>query len=147
MILRVHTLRGLAGNIGATQLARLAADIESQLKASPQLDAAILESRLAELHRCLPDVVAQAARFANETAVTSLPVTTELPADALAELQHLLDNDDALAVRHFEAIAPQLQQIFAAHAVDQLAYQIDRYDFDDAKETLAHLIQQRQITD
>ncbi len=147
MILRVHTLRGLAGNIGATQLARLAADIESQLKASPQLDAAILESRLAELHRCLPDVVAQAARFANETAVTSLPVTTELPADALAELQHLLDNDDALAVRHFEAIAPQLQQIFAAHAVDQLAHQIDRYDFDDAKETLAHLIQQRQITD
>ena len=57
------------------------------------------------------------------------------------------ENDDALAVRHFEGIAGQLRQIFAAHAVDQLALQIDRYDFDDARETLAQLILQRQHAD
>ena len=147
MILRAHTLRGLAGNIGATQLARLAGDIENQLKTSPHADAKALESRLAELRQCLAEVVAQAARFAHEMPLAAAPVMSALPADAVSELQRLLENDDALAVRHFEGIAGQLRQIFAAHAVDQLAHQIDRYDFDDARETLAQLILQRQHAD
>jgi anti-sigma factor RsiW len=79
--------------------------------------------------------------------LAAAPVMSALPADAVSELQRLLENDDALAVRHFEGIAGQLRQIFAAHAVDQLAHQIDRYDFDDARETLAQLILQRQHAD
>ena len=147
MILRAHTLRGLAGNIGATQLARLAGDIENHLKTTPHADPTVLASRLADLRQGLAEVVAQASRFAHEMPLAAAPVMSALPADAVSELQRLLENDDALAVRHFEGIAGQLRQIFAAHAVDQLAHQIDRYDFDDARETLAQLILQRQHAD
>jgi CheY-like chemotaxis protein len=113
----------------------------------PAADPTVLASRLADLRQCLAEVVAQAARFAHEMPLAAAPVMSALPADAVSELQRLLENDDALAVRHFEGIAGQLRQIFAAHAVDQLAHQIDRYDFDDARETLAQLILQRQHAD
>ena len=91
MILRAHTLRGLAGNIGATQLARLAGDIENQLKTSPHADAKALASRLADLRQCLAEVVAQASRFAHEMPLAAAPVMrpavrTEYQRHALRQL-------------------------------------------------------------
>ena len=148
MILRAHTLRGLAGNIGASDLAGIAGELEKQLKQTPQADATSIESCLSELQACLPTVIAQANQLLNEmhTATAPAPATSKLAHNALSDLHHLLDNDDAMAVRCFEEISGHLREIFDPRQVEQLARYIGQYDFDDAKEILEHLIAQQQPT-
>ena len=146
MILRAHTLRGLAGNIGAADLARLASDLEALLKQEPATDETTIASRLAELQACLPDVIAQAERLADEMTAPPPAAPGAMSNEALSDLHRLLDNADALAVRRFEEMSGQLTQVFGPHPVDQLARHIGQYDFDEAKELLEQMIAQWQPT-
>ncbi len=146
MILRAHTLRGLAGNIGAAALARLAGELEALLKQEPAAQETTIARHLAELQGCLPDVVAQAENLAAEMSTPPPTVPGTMSNEALSDLHRLLDNADASAVRRFEEMSGQLTQVFGPHPVDQLARHIGQYDFDEAKELLEQMIAQRQPT-
>ena len=142
MILRAHTLRGLAGNIGAVALSRLAGELEDKLRQG----AATGDDAIGELLSRLGDALPKALAIpTNAVEPTESPVrqanVPALDSKALATLQRLLDDDDAAAVRLFEEIAPQLGPHGEATLVAQLARQISQYEFDDASATL------RQITD
>ncbi|MCG2575818.1 response regulator [Dechloromonas sp. XY25] len=143
MVLRAHTLRGLAGNIGAGNLARLAGELEDSLKQGLAANDPAIDAQLARLQSCLPAIVAQAGKLAAEAPAAATRPVDELSRHALADLQSLLANDDASAVRCFEEISDRLRQIFDPQLVDQLARQINQYDFDEARETLEQLPLQR----
>jgi PAS domain S-box-containing protein len=144
MILRAHTLRGLAGNIGATGLSRLAGELEEILKQDISMENAGIEHLLGSLAETLPRVLAAAEKIRQETPLLTPAPLHEEQHVTLSELQHLLDNDDAAAVRYFEQISAWLKQEFDPLLVDQLARQISQYEFDDATETLQQMTINRQ---
>ncbi|HLO62916.1 MAG TPA: response regulator, partial [Azonexus sp.] len=146
MVLRAHTLRGLAGNIGAGNLARIAGELEDSLKQGLAANDPAIDASLARLQDCLPAVVAQAGKLAAEIPIAASRPVDELSTHALADLQSLLANDDASAVHFFEEISGRLRQVFDPQLVDQLARQINLYDFDEARETLAQLTLNQQAT-
>jgi CheY-like chemotaxis protein len=141
MILRAHTLRGLAANIGAISLSRLAGELEEKLRKGTPVDGEEIGALLARLGAVLPSALAIPATLPAAVAPPPLaPVPSrEVQANALSMLRQLLDNDDAAAVHHFEEIAPWLGQQFDPHLVEQLARQIGQYDFEKASATLEQL--------
>jgi HPt (histidine-containing phosphotransfer) domain-containing protein len=137
MILRAHTLRGLAGNLGAVKLSRLAGQLEDRLKAGdPPGDDEQVARLIASLGEALPEVLA-----IGELAVDPPPLSppgpgAEIQRDNLFNLHRLLDNDDADAIPLFETMLPWLRQEFDPTLVDRLERQIRLYEFDDAVQTL-----------
>ncbi|HEX6733757.1 MAG TPA: response regulator [Azonexus sp.] len=142
-VLTAHTLRGLAGNLGASGLAGAAGELENALKATPatagdhdnQLDklAASLQAVLEALAGHVPPAAAGPA-------AAQLP-PAELQA-ALSRLRQLLDNCDAAALGEFEAVAGSLRQSAERSRVDELARLIGRYEFEAAGELLETIIGQ-----
>jgi len=144
MILRAHTLRGLAGNIGASELAGLAGELEMLLKNGLAANDPSLDTRLALLGQSLAAIIGEAGTIRSQTPAVASEAIDELSAHALSDLHRLLDNDDAAAVSSFEQIEQRLRQLFDPQLVEQLARQINQYAFDDAKETLQQLTPKRQ---
>jgi PAS domain S-box-containing protein len=137
MILRAHTLRGLAGNLGAVKLSRLAGQLEDRLKAGvPPGDDEPVAQLIAALGEALPAVLS-----IDELAVDPPPASppgpdAEIQRDNLFKLHRLLDNDDADAIPLFETMLPWLRQEFDAPLIDRLERQIRLYEFDEAIQTL-----------
>ncbi|WP_412478430.1 response regulator [Azonexus sp. IMCC34839] len=143
MILLTHTLRGLAGNIGGTAVARAAGEIETALKNEVPLDSGALQ----ELLRKLEAPLANLLKMANEAAQ---PVTVpdnikledrESLYKTLSQLQSLLDNDDATAVRCFNEIYPALLALCEPEKLQELRGRIERYDFEEASASLTAFIE------
>ncbi len=146
MLLRAHTLRGLAGNIGANALARQAGELEEGLRSGLAASHPDIDAGLKTLAESLAAIIAQAREILSQTpSAAALPID-ELAAGALSNLHRLLDNDDASAVRSFAEIAIRLKQSFDPLQVDRLARQINQYAFDDAKETLHQMTTKRNHT-
>ncbi len=146
MLLRAHTLRGLAGNIGAHALAGQAGELEGQLKRGVAVGHPDIDARLKTLAEHLAAVIVQAREIHTQTSSAAPSPVDELAADALSNLHRLLDNDDAAAVQSFDDIAIRLKQLFDPVLVDQLARQINQYAFEDAKETLHQMTSHRNNT-
>ena len=134
-----HTLKGVAGTIGAGQLQREAADVEAALRhgAMPQAVAPLLD----RAERSLDDLItallhALPAESPVAPAVTS--VDAKALAAAVAGLDELLSSDAAEAIDAFEAAKP----LFAAAFGDRSA-QIERlvrdYRFEDALTALREM--------
>ncbi|WP_374325553.1 response regulator [Azonexus sp.] len=132
-ILLVHTLRGLAGNIGAGHLVSLAGELEHCLRQTPE-DGNRIDSLSVRLLDALAAVLAATSGTA-ETAAAASP-QTPLPAESLSQLRQLLADDDAAAVRVFEDIEGALRQRLDAAAFDPLARAIATYDFETAIDIL-----------
>ncbi|WP_234083193.1 response regulator [Azonexus sp. R2A61] len=137
LIRLAHTLRGLAGNIGAERLAALAGELEKAMR--EESTAAAIQpriDRLAEEHRAL---LAQIAADGSDRAPPPAPGNPATP-EALARLQLLLDNDDASAVRQFDTLADGLRQQTETATVDRLERLIYQYDFEDASALLREIL-------
>ena len=140
MILLAHTLRGLAGNIGASRLASLSADLEKCLKQQPDAIREI-DTLIAQLDTVLTSVfalIAKKAPTAQAKTAATLAQQQALP-EALSRLQQLLDNDDATAVREFENIADTLRQHVDPLLVEELTRLIGHYEFEAASGILKRL--------
>ena len=125
-----HTLKGLAGNIGAVPLAEAAGTLESSLDQGagpstlePLLDAA--EQLLRSLTQALARAVPPAPP---EPAPTAMPDPDAML--AARELVALLQDSDSAALEFFERHRTALVQ--AAPNVDELASAIAGYRFDEA---------------
>ncbi len=139
MILLTHTLRGLAGNIGADRLAGAAGELEHCLRKQPG-DATRIGQLIDALVTAHSDVMTSIAQV--RVTVPPAASTEDIAADpsALNRLRTLLASDDASAVGAFEHLAAAL----ARHNPEQtntLSEAIAAYDFETATATLDQLIE------
>ena len=108
----VHRLRGVAANLGATEVARLALEVEAALRAEDQ---AALTLRLARLEAAL-DTVLQAARALPEPDGGAEPAAPPCELHrALAQLLDLLQNNNMKALAQFETLRPALADAAPVH--------------------------------
>ncbi|NTV68600.1 MAG: response regulator [Azonexaceae bacterium] len=147
MILRAHTLRGLAGNIGALSLAFLAGELEDRLRKGMPVSDEAVDALLDKLDAALPGALSIPPTQPAEAAPLLVPAPDlDVQAQALSALDQLLKSADAGAVRLFEEIAAWLRPQCDALLVEQLARQIGRYDFEEASATLQQIVQNPRNT-
>ena len=144
-----HTLKGIAGTIGAEVLSGEAAALESGLRYQPQKDPEPL----------LTGVVAQLQPVLE--AIARLPVETEAgsPAPQTAEkqdviqvtplmkaLQQLLADDDTAAIGQVRELEKQLVDPQDAAQLQRLAVSISQYEFEEALATLKAMSQKLGVS-
>ena len=137
----IHTLRGLAATIGANQLSKTAAELEDLIKQAveqPENFGPELDSHCRKVDAALQEVL----RFVAGKLVELQPKTAQTPpsltklSTQLAELQHLLDQDDAMAGRLFDNLQDQLAEHMTHSDFRALQHAIRAYDFELASQTL-----------
>jgi two-component system sensor histidine kinase/response regulator len=133
-----HTLKGLAGNIGATRLLGAANDLESALKHGNTADIAGLIAAVSTELLPLLTQIAQSmdSREVSEAPPDTTPVDRELLAQEIQQLAALLGDDDSRAGKLAEAIAPKLRNVGQVAAATQMQKYIGKYEFEEALETL-----------
>ena len=132
-ILRVHSLRGNAGNLGALGIMTTAATIEEAL----QRDGQATEADLARLEQQLADLAAASAPWLRAAAVSAQArPTAPDPAPAapldpasLEALRDALARRDLAAVDLFDELAPALAGTLGATATQALGEAIADLDF------------------
>lgn len=144
-----HTLKGLAGSIGATELASESAYLEASF-ANGDMDTTLSLARtcfqsLAKAQAVLSQ--AFAAEMEQEKDRTDGPVAGLTVAQAerrkalLGTLETLLKDDDAEAAAYISANADELRQLIPADTYNSLYTQISRFEFEEALETLHQMPQ------
>jgi HPt (histidine-containing phosphotransfer) domain-containing protein len=138
---RLHKLKGTAGTLGATGLARLAAQAEHQARTG-QFDAlgvslAALSAKLAELGEQARPVLTLAQDRDMQRLKLTAPPRLDLP--ALEKLLAQLRDSNMAAEKQFRALAPALLERLGPQAFDELRLQIDELQYDLAAAALALL--------
>jgi len=142
-----HTLKGVAGNIGAKPVQAAAGILEkairdraepAALEAAKQQVAGALDPLITEMRAALdslaPEPVAQTA----EPAMANPAQTRE----TAAELARLLAECDPGAADFIEAKQPAMRALFASEALAQFQTLVQNYAFADAETQLAQALQQ-----
>jgi two-component system, sensor histidine kinase and response regulator len=139
----IHRLRGVAANLGATELAGQALAFEQALRFD---DDAALALRLARLEGAMATVL-EAARGLPPEAPDDAPAGAlaegemEQPAlqEELAHLRDLLHHNNMKAMAQFESLRPALARL-APHAVPALADAVATLRFEDAAALVEQLV-------
>ena len=141
-----HTLRGVAGNIGATALSAAAQTAEAALKAGDTANLEeLLHSITVELEPLLHaiDALSDSSPEA-QSPPTHAPVDWAQLEPHLQQLQALLEDSDTEASECLEAIAPLLTGTPHAESLRAIETRLAKYDFDGALEKLSLLKQALQ---
>jgi len=143
---RAHTLRGVAGNIGARELQTLAQAVEEGLSlAEPdrgRLAAGVraLDAAVAATMASLDNYFAsRAAQAASQPAPAVQIESTVLPADAaqaVAQLGQLLAEFSGDATDYFETVRAQLAAVLETTVLARLEQHLSRYEFEEARQLL-----------
>jgi two-component system sensor histidine kinase/response regulator len=134
-----HTVKGLAGNIGATQLLAHAGVVEGLLRHGP---ADALPPALEGMAHALQLLLAQIAAATGSTSAASDAAAAPVPVDLgvlardLQELAALLADDDSRAAKVADSIAEKLRATGQGQASLQLQKRIAKYEFEEALEVL-----------
>ncbi len=137
----VHTLKGLAGNVGAQHLQRIAHSLELACGATPLPSAALPELRGA-VDAALQTVVAgidvwdQAAAAAPAVAPASSQALPPEVLPLLAQLERLVHDSDAQALEEADRCATLLVGTPWHPAMARLLADLQNFDFDAAAEAL-----------
>jgi len=135
-----HTLKGLAGTIGAHAVREAAAALEAACASGA--DAAALDAALARTIAELSPVLQGLAQLPGlDPAATALPATidTATVAPLFDQLEALLVQNDGRAVDVSEDLARRLAGTAFASGFDHVMKQLAAYDFDGAVTQLHHL--------
>jgi len=126
-----HTLKGVAGSIGARELQAEAAAVEAALRRdAPAAEVLPLLDRTATTLAAL--LAALAAVVPPETSVRAAgPVNPQALRDAVERIERLLEQDDVEAVAALDAAAPLLTAAFGERAT-ALRKLVKGYRFEDA---------------
>lgn len=151
-IREAHTLKGLAGNIGAGGLADSAARVEHLLSLGSHdgLPQALAACTLA-LDELVPKIVLAMQSRGSVTEAGSA-VAHVAPVDrahleaGLRELSQLLLQDDAQAVKHLDGIGPVLVAAGQAEHARQLKRMLGQYDFEGALAQLGEVAEALELT-
>jgi two-component system sensor histidine kinase/response regulator len=132
-----HTVKGLAGNIGATAIADLAGAIEHRLGHGDQGVAGEVAQLAVELALLVPQIRAALEGTAGAApAPASAPFDRALLEQAMRELAALLAQDDSEAAKRVEQICPMLAAAGQGEHGRQVKRLIAQYDFEGALEQL-----------
>jgi len=152
-IREAHTLKGLAGNIGAGGLADSAARVEHLLSLGSHdgLPQALAACTLA-LDELVPKIVLAMQSRGNAAEAGGAAVAHVAPVDrayleaGLRELSQLLQQDDAQAVKHLDGIGPVLVAAGQAEHARQLKRMLGQYDFEGALAQLGEVADALELT-
>ncbi|HEU0004426.1 MAG TPA: response regulator, partial [Terriglobia bacterium] len=130
-----HTVKGVAGNIGAPAVQNAAAHLEKAIAASapaPEIEVcrASLEECLAQLMQGLKTTLDGAD---GEPAQAGDPGQVKA---AVEQLSRYLAESDAAAIDYFEVAAPHLRILFGAPEFEHFASLIETFAFSEAYEQL-----------
>ena len=138
-----HTVKGLAGNIGAKPMAETAATVEALLQRG---ESAGLAAALAAMGAELSDLVARiAAALGSQQLVQSATASAAPTLDKaglaleLRRLASLLADDDADAGEAAQGLAGRLEALGQTAAVKTLCARLDEFDFDGATTCLGKI--------
>jgi two-component system sensor histidine kinase/response regulator len=134
-----HTLKGVAGTIGAEQLQREAGEVEAALRRGET--PGVVAPLLAPAERTLDDLVTALLRSLPaelEAAPAAMSVEPAALAAAVAELEELLSSEAVEAIDAFEAARPILAAAFGDRS-GQIGELVRGYRFEDALAALREL--------
>ena len=138
----LHRLRGVASNLGAGDVARLSALVETALHQGSEAGDGALATALDQLATALGVVTASIRGMA--AADQDMPVgntdASDLP-QKLAELQSLLQNNNLKALEHFRDLRPTLAATAQSSA---LAEAVETLDFSTAAKLLENMLQRKE---
>ncbi|OEZ55622.1 Hpt domain protein [Duganella sp. HH105] len=140
----LHRLRGVAANLGASEVASLTAAAEAVLRQDPDL--AQLQAALDPLEQALQRVAAGARQLsaAAPAPASDIPISNNVAHDLpqkLAELQSLLQNNNLKALEHFQQLRPALA---AAEPVRALAEAVETLNFKVAQKMVEDMLQRKE---
>nr|WP_229265210.1 response regulator [Duganella sp. 1224] len=137
----LHRLRGVAANLGASDVARLSAAAEAALL-DAAADTLAVPAALNRLEQALA-LVARTARTLAAPAPDVAPSHTPPPdlAQKLAELQELLQNNNLKALEHFRALRPALAPAGAAQALGEA---VETLNFKAARQMVEEMLQRKE---
>lgn len=121
-----HTLKGVAGNIGATQLHNLAHTIESSAIKESVSEAQIRQAKV-ELEK-----IQQALQAIQVTSAEKLAFNPEQCKKYLAQLKIEIENYDVAAVDTIQALLPMTEHHQINQTLNSVMAKIEVYDFDEA---------------
>jgi len=134
-----HTLKGVAGNIGATGVQAAAATLEKASAAGAAQET--VEEHLMKVDRLLQPLISELAGMG--AADDSRPVAERIDPEALSrlirQLDKLLEEDDAGAGDLLDPLAAQLPGELYKGRLRELAQSVGEYDFEAAKNVLCEL--------
>ncbi len=139
-----HTVKGLAGNIGATRMAERAARVESMLKRG---ETAGLDDALNAMEAELVGVLGRIAAAQPAPAEAAAPVPDGLPvsidkaalAAKLLQLDKLLADGDLNATEVAENLADQLAALGKGRVAKSLLKMVSEFEFDAARERVQEI--------
>nr|WP_229224311.1 PAS domain-containing protein [Duganella sp. SG902] len=137
----LHRLRGVAANLGATDVARLSAAAEAVLHDAPA-DTLALPNALGQLQQAL-ELVTRTARGLAAPAPGIPDSNTSTPdlEQKLAELQGLLQNNNLKALEHFRALRPSLASAGQAQALGEA---VETLNFKAARQMVEEMLQRKE---
>jgi CheY-like chemotaxis protein len=141
-----HTVKGVAGNIGARSLHLAAADLEAALRqAQTENITGLLDAFSEALDLVLNSIADLELREpdAAEARLSAQPVPESMDRDRvlslLSQLREFLEEDDTRAVRTLDALRETLLAGMVEDELADLEKHIEGYAFEEALETLAQV--------
>jgi signal transduction histidine kinase/DNA-binding response OmpR family regulator/HPt (histidine-containing phosphotransfer) domain-containing protein len=142
---RAHTLRSVAGSIGAREIQQAAETLEHYLEQTAIV--ALADPLLTHYLQTLDDPLSRVVA-ALDNYFISAPVSAPTPAPAadasietataaLAELNTLLDAFSGRALAYFDSVKPDLRQLLDEATLEQLSTHIRQFEFEEAQQLLA----------
>ena len=132
-----HTVKGVAGNIGAAAVQNAAAYLERAIKGSAP--AAEIEALRVALEECLAPLVLRLQTALERADGEPAPARAADPEQvklAVEQLSRYLAESDAAAIDYFESAAPHLRTLFSAPEFEHFASLIENFAFSEAYEQL-----------
>ncbi|CAN7685874.1 response regulator [Pseudoduganella sp. LjRoot289] len=141
-----HTLRGVAGSLGAGLVQQLAGELETAMQGRPTVEQAA--DRLAALRQALEQVCAGIAAALPEEAGAPASVAARAPGDWHADLQRLAElmrNMDGEALTSYAACAAEFKATFGLLEGAAIERCLDDFDFDGAYAALSSASEKHAI--
>jgi two-component system sensor histidine kinase/response regulator len=136
----VHTLKGVAGNIGANDLALATKDLEIGItKDGLEVAPVLIESTRGHLDQIISALSVIEAEVQSQTATG--PVDWELVQESQIELRGLLETSDTAASKLVTRLCGLLTDDSCTELLKTIEESVDSYDFDRALERLVELEQ------
>jgi two-component system sensor histidine kinase/response regulator len=139
-----HTVKGVAGTLGANDIVPIAGDLEAAFKQNEldKVDDQISEfkAKLSVVLQGLESFFAEeAAQKGEEGPVAETAIDPAIVRPMLQELSNLLESDLMVAMTQLETLRPLLENSSVKDLFHQLETEMDSFDTDSAKSNLLEI--------
>ncbi|MBF0613684.1 MAG: response regulator [Magnetococcales bacterium] len=136
----VHTIKGVAGNIGAEGVFMTARELEKLLRTKDHTHLPeVLERFDLELQQVLRGIGAWSAATVMVSNADAVSMKPEQMLGQVRELAELIQNQDFIALKGWERLRPVLDPILPTKSIEAVSSALDRFDFVTARTALMDL--------